>query len=174
MFQKSKLMKSISILISFTLFLSSCTIEDKSQEIAGLQAGDALPEFSISNSQGENVSNFSCIGKVSLIIFINTECSDCIENFTLIQKIYDKFRDNQNCLFAVIARGETEEKARTCCKNFTFPIFGDKNADIYNLFAMSGIPRFYLVGKRGYISSVQVKNINEDRLIRNITYLLNK
>lgn len=170
-------MKSIVILISFICYLfSSCTIEDNTPKSAGLQIGDALPLFSISNNYGEIVSHHSCIGKVSLIVFINTECSDCRKALPAIQKVYDLFSENNDCLFAVIARGEDEEKARSWLETqgYTFPTFSDNNAEIYSLFAISGIPRIYLSGKRSYISTIQVENVNEERLIRNITYLLNK
>lgn len=168
-------MKPIILIISFIYLFSSCTIENNTPETVGLQAGDMLPLFSISNSRGEIVSNYSCIGKVSVIVFINSECSDCQESLPIIQKVYDMFCENNDCLFAVIARGETEEKAQRWLENqgYTFPVFGDNKGEIYSLFAVTGIPRIYLSGKRGYISTIKIKNIYEKRLIRNITYLLN-
>ena len=61
--------------------LTSC-IKDRIPQGADLEAGDRLPEFSVTMDDGSTISTADMLGGISCIVFFHTGCPDC-QNYNL-------------------------------------------------------------------------------------------
>lgn len=118
-----------------------------------LTVGDHLPQFSVEMSDGLKISTADFIGKAGVIVFFNTNCSDCREELPVIQQLWEEFKNNPDILIIPIAREEKKDEIETYWKenNLSMPFSPQDNKDIYNLFAPSVIPRIFITDREGII-----------------------
>lgn len=147
-------MKSTLYLLATVLCLicGACVSEDNPQN-EGVTVGDALPDFSVTLSSGRNVSKSSLAGKAGMIVFFNTDCSDCRHELPAIQTVYESFKENPDVVIAAIAREESEESIEKYWteNGLTIPFSPQADRRVYNLFATVGIPRVYISDRSGKI-----------------------
>ena len=142
--------------IFITLFSIGALLNTFAQDASStniINKGDKMPSFSIKTSKA-NISSESLKGKVVLITLFTTWCGPCQKELAEIEKtLWPKFKNNSQFELLVIGREHDENEINKYIetKNFTFPIYPDKDKSIYNLFAKSYIPRTYLVDKNGTV-----------------------
>lgn len=131
---------------------SSC-ISDDDPENTGITVGDPLPSFSASLSDGSVVTTASLQGRVAVIEFFNTGCSDCRRSFPVLQELYDEYKDNPQVKIFAIAREEEEPAiaAYWTENRLTIPFSPQSDRALYSLFATVGIPRLYIANPAGTI-----------------------
>ena len=128
---------------AFSIILCSCVNDTEPRSV--ISAGDRVPEFSVTMADGSVVRSPSSLsGKVSVIAFFSTSCSDCQAQLPELQKAYDRSEDVG---FILIARQETKEsiEAYWLENSLSLPYSPQSDRSIYNMFAISGIPRVYVV-----------------------------
>lgn len=59
------------------LITNSCVRDRDVQSVDRISVGDELPEFEVSVNDGSHISTLDLQGKTSVIVFFNTNCSDC-------------------------------------------------------------------------------------------------
>ena len=130
-----------------------CISDDDPQGTA-LQPGDSLPSFSATLTDGTVVSNTSLAGKVGVIVFFNTDCSDCRQELPVIQQLYDRVSQNPDVVVAPIARAESQDKIQQYWNDngLSMPFSPQDNKDVYLLFAPSVIPRIFISNRQGVIT----------------------
>lgn len=166
-------------LIAFVLFWSllslSCEKEDKTTGDI-INVNDILPNFELTNTNGERVSTTSLKGKVSVIMFFNTNCKDCQRELPGIEKLYQLYKDNHDFELVAIARSENESDVASYFEKnkLTFPFCSDKNREVYALFATTTIPRVYLSDTNLSVRWMQAETINWQALQNKISELLQK
>lgn len=137
------------------MFICTTTgcISDDDPEGPSIAIGDKLPEFSVTLNNGEEISTGSLYGKVSVIVFFNTGCSDCRNELPVIQQLWESFKDNPQVAIVLIAREENETEIEEYWKanGLTMPYSPQDTREIYNLFAPSVIPRIYVADRKGII-----------------------
>lgn len=166
-------------LILFVMFCCllpfSCIKED---ETTGniIKVNDKLPDFKLTNTSGESISTVSLKNKFSVIMFFNTNCSDCQRELPKLEKLYQYYRNNPDFELIAIARGENEDEVSSYFEknNLTFKFFADTNREVYSLFATTTIPRVYLSDTDLIVRWVQVETINWTELEDVINDLLPK
>lgn len=133
--------------------LQGCINDEEPQGIT-LKPGDSLPVFSVTLSDGTTVSNTTLIGKVGVIVFFNTGCSDCRKELPVIQQLWDELQDNPEVVIALIAREESKSEIEEywLANNLTMPFSPQDNREIYSLFAPSVIPRVFISNPAGIIT----------------------
>lgn len=119
-----------------------------------LNVGDQLPDFSVTLFDGVVVSNNSLRGKTGMIVFFNTECSDCQKELPVIEQLWQQYKDNTQVQIIAIAREESAEEigAYWTEHNLTIPFSPQENRDVFHLFASSGIPRIFIANPEGTIT----------------------
>ncbi len=145
----------ISSFLITALLLTACVGEEQPENI-GIEGGDALPSFSITLNDGREISDKSLKGKVAVIEFFNTSCTDCRVFFPVYQSLYDEFKDDGHIEIFSIARDEQESTIRQYWEehNLTIPYSPQPDRSIYNLFATVGIPRIYIADTEGIVRHV--------------------
>ena len=141
----------LTLLISLLLIFGRCIQEDP--DVFSLKPGDALPEFSVEDNDGNIVSTATLRGKVCLIAFVNTGCPDCRKELPEIESAYQQFKDNEVVRFIIISRSQGYESLTEYWTNnqLTIPYSAQKDDAVFKKFASQNIPRIYIASPQGII-----------------------
>lgn len=136
----------------FVCTASGCVSEDEPQG-PSLSVGDSLPQFSVVMNDSEVITTNSLKGKIAVIVFFNTGCSDCRKELPVIQKLWEEYKDNPDVKIVPIAREESSTEILEYWKehDLSLPFSSQENREVYNLFAPSVIPRIYVADAKGEI-----------------------
>lgn len=150
-------MKRLIFYILSVLAISGCILENNSEDI--IDAGDALPDFSVVMSDGSVVSTSSLKGSMSIVMFFHTSCPDCQQALPAVQRIYDEY-NSKGVKFALISREEAEGSIQGFWteNGLEMPYSAQSSRDIYNLFATSRIPRIYISDENGIVRYIFTDN----------------
>lgn len=138
------------------LLLVSCTKTDvipTKDEYSLIGISDELPRFSVVTSDSVTYSNVSLRGKIVVLVFFNTSCSDCQEELPEVNKLYQLYKSNDDFRLIGISREENgiDISAYWKSNGFDMPYSSQTDRTVYNLFAIRGIPRIYICNKQGRI-----------------------
>ena len=115
------------------------------------------PAFTLTTSEGEQMSLDDMGGKVVLLDFWATWCGPCKESLPEIQRIAKKFADQP---FVVISI--SSDKDENAWKNFiqrnhmTWPQYRDANGALSRAYGVSTIPHYFSIDTDGVLQSVKV------------------
>lgn len=141
-----------NILFCTALICVSCIKEG--QTGSNLAVGDHVPDFTVIMNDGTTVTGELLCKGVSCIMFFTTVCPDCRQALPHMQKIYEGYT-SQGVSVALISRQEGAESIAQFWheQNFTMPYSAQDDREIYELFAMTRVPRIYIC-KDGIIRSI--------------------
>lgn len=138
----------------FVCTTTGCISEDEPQG-PSLQVGELLPEFSVTMSDGTVYTTPELRGKVPVIVFFNTNCSDCRKELPVIQQLWEEYEYNDIVKVIAISREESAEEIQEYWKQngLTLPYSAQETRDVYSLFAPSVIPRIYIANSQGVVTA---------------------
>ena len=128
------------------------------EKFAKVCAGDPVPSFTVSMTDGSRCSIDDLRGKVVLITFWATWCPPCRAEMSHVQEdIINRFA-NEEFVFLPISRGEESETVMNFRKKtgYDFPMGLDPDREIYSLFAEKYIPLNFVVDPQGKITTCEV------------------
>jgi peroxiredoxin len=137
----------------------------KSQEfVSYTKVGDLIPSFSLTALEGAAFNIEGMKGKVVLVNFWATWCAPCLTEMPMLEKeVWQKYKGTDFSMMAIAReQGIQEIKAFQEKYKFTFPMGPDPKRAIYSKFANAGIPRNYLVNRKGRILYQSVGNDPKD------------
>ena len=140
-------MRFLSLLtkLIFAIGLASCITDGESDSSRSIANGSEIPAFEVLTSDGKRFSSAELSGKLAVIVFFNTDCSDCQRELPKMQTVYEQTLDE----FEWIAIGRQQDAAKAAqfwAKNsLTIPYSAQTDRKVYSLFATEGIPRVYIV-----------------------------
>ncbi|MBR0046101.1 MAG: TlpA family protein disulfide reductase [Bacteroidaceae bacterium] len=133
--------------------LTSCINDNEEYGDATMlvHVGDAVPDFVVTSSEGEEVTSKTLAGQVYILNFFDTRCPDCQQEFQVLQRIYDKYHEQVPILN--VPRSETMENIQAYWEKeeLSLPYYLPKEKDLYYQFATKTIPRTYVVDKDGKV-----------------------
>lgn len=144
--------KNILPYLLFILCLVSCIKEN--QTAAELSVGDRIPDFSVTMNDGRVVTGEELSQGVSCIVFFTTACPDCRRTLPEVQEVYDEY-NAKGVSFVIVSRSEGAESIRAYWAEhgFTMPYSAQNDAEVYELFAKTRVPRIYIC-REGLIRSI--------------------
>ena len=144
------IMKRFIAIISLIGILSSC-IKEKNNG-ADVKVGDTLPHFEVLMSDGSLVTDDFLKGSVSIVMFFHTSCPDCQQALPRMQHIYDEYASKE-VRIALISREEDPYSIETYWNDngLDMPYSAQTDREVYELFAMSRIPRIYISDENGTV-----------------------
>jgi thiol-disulfide isomerase/thioredoxin len=110
---------------------------------------------SLKRADGSTISPADWKGKVVFLDFWATWCGPCIRSFPGVQKLYDKYKNNPNVVFAIINVWERVEDRFASVRAFldkntyTFPIYYDLKDELVKGYGVTGIPSKFILDKQG-------------------------
>lgn len=132
-----------------------------------IHIGDSLPDFQLVMDDGAVLSRSDLHGKISVMVFFNTSCSDCRFVLPEIQELYDNYSAVHNVEIFTVSREQDFNSVYSYWKdnNYNVPFSAQEGRGIYELFALSGIPRIYLsdggLVVRGMFSDSNMPSAND-------------
>jgi thiol-disulfide isomerase/thioredoxin len=134
--------------------LPACTPSAADQD-SYTKVGDRMPAIQVDEASGGTFSLAAQSSKVVVVNFWATWCGPCqFEMPELEKEIWQKYRSSPDFAFIAIAREQDRNTVLRFQKThpgFTFPLAWDPKRSTYARFASSGIPRTYVVNRRGII-----------------------
>ena len=130
--------------------LPSCRINEptgtKGEE---LLVGQKIPDFKVRMDDGTEVSSASLEGAVNLIVFFHTMCGDCVRELPVLQKVYDRYKDDGDVNMILISRSQQKADVQAYWKKqgLSLPYSAQDNDEVYKKFALSVIPRVYVTDR---------------------------
>ncbi len=116
--------------------------------------------WQLTNLEGSAVNFKDFKGKVIFLNFWATWCGPCIGEMPGIQKLYDKYKDNENIEFVIVSNENfSTVNSFIKKKGFTFTVYTSqyKNPEI---FSSNSIPVTYIISKIGKIKVKETGAVN--------------
>lgn len=154
-------MKRILPLVLLSIVLASCLGQVMGEYV---RVGQSIPSFSVELSDGRSVSNKTLRGRPCVIVFFNTACGDCRRELVEVQQVYEELRDRAT--FLCIGRKEEATTVEAYWKNqrLSIPYSAQKDRQVFDLFASTGIPRVYVADGNGIVHHIFVEKVRARRL----------
>ncbi len=107
-------------------------------------------DFTLEDLKGSAVSLRDFEGKVIFLNFWATWCPPCRIEMPDMEKLWQKFQDEDFVILAVNLR-ERKDKVSSFVKEngYTFPVLLDSGGEVANTYGITAIPTTYLLDPRG-------------------------
>ena len=142
-----------------------------------VRVGETAPDFTITLTDGKQVSLSSLRGKVVMLQFTASWCGVCRKEMPFIEKdIWLKHKNNPDFALIGIDRDEPLDKVLAFAKStgVTYPLGLDPGADIFAKYALreSGITRNVLIDKEGKI--VKLTRLYNEEEFASLVQMINE
>lgn len=128
---------------------------DKKPGATGLSVGTPAPDFELNDPQGKTNRLSDHKGKVVLIDFWATWCAPCRRELPLIQRIYDRYKDEGLVVLAISVDRQRGIVSSYMWENgYTFPVLL-ADSQVRLTYKVRGIPALYLIDRQGSVRFYQ-------------------
>lgn len=140
-----------NLLLVLAVMLCSCITDSAEPATELVSVGQPLPRFSATLIDGKLFSTTEMRGSQWVLVLFSPDCGDCRK---LLPMIEERHTANNTTPIICIARGCSTQQAADYwqSQSFTMSCAADPNRSIFNLFAMEGVPRVYVVSADGRIA----------------------
>jgi thiol-disulfide isomerase/thioredoxin len=121
--------------------------------------------FTLKDMNGASVSLAELKGKVVVLDFWATWCGPCKSSFPYLQKVYEKYQNNENVKILAINSWERQKdypaqvdnaKSFMSSNKYTFPVLIDEKSEdqfiVIGQYGVEGIPTKFILDKKGTIA----------------------
>jgi cytochrome c biogenesis protein CcmG/thiol:disulfide interchange protein DsbE len=160
------------ILAGFILLFLS--IDASSAGAAALKIGDAPPQVSLPGLSGSIIrlpNDFR--GKVVVLHFWAGGCSSCKEEMPAMETLYGTYAKKGLVILAVnVGQGRDVVKGLVQELGITYPVLLDTDKSMAHKYDVVGLPRTYIVDKKGVIRYKILGGASEEILKKRLLSLL--
>ena len=120
-----------------------------------------IPDFKFTDLSGNPVTAKDLAGKVVYLDFWGPQCAPCRQMLPLVEKVYQKYKDNPNVVFLAVSVAPPSVENKELQQIFaelkvTLPMVRDLEGHGSQMFMLQGIPASFLVGKDGRVQDYQL------------------
>lgn len=128
--------------------MKNMQLGDSESDLTGTKA----PDFEFTDIDGNLINSENTKGKIVVMNFWFAACKPCIDEIPELNEIYEKYKDNENIVFASVTF-EKKTKIETFEKRYPirYPVVGEARAEI-SKFNVMGYPTNLIIGKDGNFS----------------------
>ena len=139
--------------------------EQESADAASSAEATKLPEFNVTDRDGNTVALSSMYGKPTLVGFWATWCPPCNAEAPEIQKLYDEYGDRVNFMM-INATGDGRDTAETVEKwmesnGYTYPVYLDESNEASIATQVYYLPTMYVLDSEGNLLTAFSGTIGE-------------
>lgn len=134
-------------------------------------SGSAMPDVTLTATNGDRTSLSSLFGKVLYIDFWATWCGPCLKETPYMGELVKRFKDNDDIVFISISVDETAdpwlEKINADSQTLTWPQYHmpeDQAMEFLPKLNINAIPRFVIVDRNGRIFAADAPRPSDDRI----------
>ena len=131
-----------------------------------------IPEFSMTNADGEKISISDLFGKPTVINFWASTCPYCIDEMPYFEEMYKEMGDEiQFVMLDIIGfNGETEEDGRVLIEEngYTFPVYYDTGSEATYALGLRSLPMTLFLDSEGNMTAVANGRIDKEILQKGI------
>jgi thiol-disulfide isomerase/thioredoxin len=126
-----------------------------------------VPDFKFMGLDGAAVTPQSLAGKIAVVEFWATWCEPCRVNLPNLQKVYEKYKDNEKVAFLAVSVDNPKVGGKAIEDLFkelklTIPIYRDPDGAAIG-FKFSGIPSTFMIDANGIVQDYEA-GVNPDLL----------
>lgn len=142
----------VFVCLCLSLLLVAC-IDEEQEAVSSVAPGDRLPSFAVIDERGEEVTEASFVGTVSMLVLFNTTCPDCQRDLPVIQALYEAYGGDGRVRFFCISREEPYDSVRDYwdANGLSLPFSAQDDRAVYELFTNEGIPFVVISDGQGII-----------------------
>jgi len=123
---------------------------------AGIDPGQAAPEFTLKSLKDRNLSLKEFRGQVVMVNFWATWCGPCRQEMPALNALYEKYRSAGFVLLGINVDSEKANAARMVTKlKATYPILFDTEKQASELYHVSTMPTTVLIDRDGKVRYIQ-------------------
>lgn len=148
-------------------------------ELRKSMLSETAPSFALLDMSGKKLDIADLKGKVVVVDFWATWCGPCKASFPGMQKMVNKYKDNQNVKFIFVdtwEKGEEKEKNASefiTSNKYSFHVLMDNEDKVVSQFKVEGIPTKFVIDKNGVIRFKAVGfDGNDDKLAQELTAMI--
>ena len=148
-------------------------------ELRKSMLNETAPSFALLDLKGNNVNIQDLKGKVVVADFWATWCGPCIASFPAMQKMVNKYKDNEQVKFVFINTWENGEDKNKLAGDFitksqyNFQVLMDKEDKVVQQFKVEGIPTKFVIDGNGVIRFKSVGyNSSEDAMMAELDAMI--
>jgi thiol-disulfide isomerase/thioredoxin len=124
-----------------------------------------VPDFKFVGLDGKPITPQSLAGKIAVLDFWATWCDPCRASLPTLQKVYEKYKDNDKVVFLAVSIDDPQVGDKAIADlfkelNVTIPVCRDPE-DAPMTFKFSGIPSSFIVDANGIVQDYEA-GINPD------------
>jgi peroxiredoxin len=136
---------------------------------AGPEVGKLAPDFTLPTLDGGELSLSQFHGKIVIVNFWQSTCSNCREEMPHLQAIYNKWPHDKLEILAVSA-GEKAAFVQSFVetRGLTFPVLLDSDEALSDIYQISRFPTTFFVNADGIIKEIKTSTFNSQSEIENI------
>ncbi len=153
--------------IIISLFIFIFTIGNASAKV---NESELAPNFTLKSHSGKNIKLSELRGQVVILNFWASWCSTCLQQFSVIKKLYNK---NKNKRFQLLSINldENTKKAKSIIKkrNLRHTVLFDSANQVSRLYSAEQLPALVLIDKDGRKRyTLNETQINQRKIIQEI------
>jgi thiol-disulfide isomerase/thioredoxin len=134
-----------------------------------------IPDFTITDSGGNEISFSDFRGKPVVLNFWASWCPPCKQEMPEFEKLYQEFESEIQFVMLALTDGqrETTETASSFIKaqGYTFPVYFDTNREGAMMFGIQSIPTTFFIDSDGYLTDFIIGMLDESVLRRSLENL---
>lgn len=151
------MVKKIFVMITIAFFIVSI-VSCKKKESPPL-IGNIAPDFTLRGINGNTTSLINHRGKVVMVEFWATWCSQCRELIPGLINLHEKYKDKGFTILGLVSETEREEDIRSFIKEYgiTYQILF-ANKETIMQYGVNGLPVSFIINKEGRIVNLHLGN----------------
>lgn len=165
---------AISVLAVMLLFVGAVflytTLNEKYQaeNAASQEDINIVPEFTVLDADGNEVSISELRGKPVVLNFWATWCTYCKQSMPDMEEAFALYGDDVHFMMVNAGEAVNQAEAYISDNGYTFPVYFDPASEASAVFAASGLPVTYFIGSEGEMIARALGKIGLDTIEQGI------